>query len=173
MDTLPLCSVFDLSDLSEGGTEVTVAANPEQRIQLAKWADIDVVDGFQALVTLRRRSGNRFAYDATLSADIVQTCVVTLEPVRSHLALEISRILHLTKLPLNAKIRPQELSPAFEEGPEEIQDTRYNIAAPLLEEFVLAIDPYPRCPGVAFEPKSDEDTAKGPFEVLKSLKGQR
>jgi hypothetical protein len=173
MDTLPLSRLYDLSDLSEGGIEVLVAANPEQRVQLAKWADIDAVDDFHALVTLRRRSGNRFAYDATVSADIVQSCVVTLEPVRSHLALNICRILHLTKLPLNAKIGPQELSPGSEEGPEEIQDTRYNIAAPLLEEFVLAIDPYPRCPGVAFEPESDEDTAKGPFEMLKSLKGPR
>jgi hypothetical protein len=172
MDTLPLSSIYDLSDLSEAGTEVTVAANPEQRARLATWAEIDAVDDFHALVTLRRRPGNRFLYEASLSADIVQRCVVTLEPVHSHLALEISRALRLTKLPRNAKIGPQELSAGSEEGPEEIHDTRYNIVAPLLDEFVLAIDPYPRCPGVAFESERDEDAAAGPFEVLKSLKGQ-
>jgi uncharacterized metal-binding protein YceD (DUF177 family) len=172
MDTFPLSSIYDLSDLSEGGTEVTVTANPEQRAELAKWADVSAVSDFHALVTLRRISGNRFAFDATLSADIVQACVVTLEPVRSHLTLEISRVLHLINLPLNAKISAQEISPGLEEDQEEIQDTRYNIAAPLLEEFALAIDPYPRCPGVAFEPEPDGDTTKGPFEALKSLKGQ-
>jgi len=171
MDMFPLSSLYDLSDLSEGGTEVTITANPEQRAQLARWADISAVSDFHALVTLRRISGNRFAYDATLSADIVQACVVTLEPVRSHLALEISRLLHLIKFPLNAKISPQEVS-GSEDGPEEIQDARYDIATPLLEEFALAIDPYPRCPGVAFKPEPDDDTAKGPFEVLKSLKGE-
>jgi hypothetical protein len=171
MNTFPLSIFYDLSDLSEGGTEVTVTANPEQRAQLAKWVDIGAVSNFHALVTLRRISGNRFAYDATLSADIVQACVVTIEPVHSHLALEISRVLHLIRLPLNAKIVPQEFSPGSDEGPEEIQDTRYDIATPLLEEFALAIDPYPRCPGVAFEPEPDDDTTKGPFEVLKSLKG--
>jgi hypothetical protein len=36
--------------------------------------------------------------------------------------------------------------------PEEIASLDYDLAAPLLEEFLLAIDPYPRKQGVAFEP---------------------
>ncbi len=96
--------------------------------------------------------------------------MVTLEPVRSHLALDISRALHLAKFPASAKLAPQELSAASDEGPEEIQDSHYDVAGPLLEEFALAIDPYPRCPGVAFEPPADQDIAESPFGILKSLK---
>jgi hypothetical protein len=170
MDTPPVSSIYDLSDLSEAGAEVRVAASPEQRAQLAKWAGVDAVEAFEAQVTLRRRSPNRFAYEAALAADVVQSCVVTLEPVRSHLALDISRALHLAKFPASAKLAPQELSAASDEGPEEIQDSHYDVAGPLLEEFALAIDPYPRCPDVAFEPPADQDIAESPFGILKSLK---
>jgi hypothetical protein len=41
----------------------------------------------------------------------------------------------------------------------------------VLEELVLAIDPYPRKPGVAFQPPADEGgQAEHPFAVLKKLK---
>ena len=50
-----------------------------------------------------------------------------------------------------------ELSPAAggDDVPEEIDSTRYDLVAPLLEEFSLAIDPYPRAPGVAFDVPQD------------------
>lgn len=170
MDAPPLSVVYDLSDLSEAGAEITVAATPEQRAQLAKWVKVDSVEKFEGLVSLKRLSATRFAYRAEISADVIQSCVVTLEPVPSHLALEIDRSLLLVKLPRRGVAGPQEVFPASDEGPEQIEDTRYDIAAPLLEEFSLAIEPYPRAPGVVFNPPADEDSTRSPFEALKSLK---
>ncbi len=58
--------------------------------------------------------------------------------------------------------------------PEEIDSTRFDLAAPLLEEFSLAIDPYPRAPGVAFDaPATTEDPPENPFAVLGKLKEKR
>ena len=57
--------------------------------------------------------------------------------------------------------------------PEEIASLHYDVAAPLLEELVLAIDPYPRAPGVEFEtPQEPAETRENPFAALKSLKRQ-
>ena len=40
-----------------------------------------------------------------------------------------------------------------------------------MEEFLLAIDPYPRAPGVAFQPPEGmADKPESPFAVLKGLK---
>ena len=48
---------------------------------------------------------------------------------------------------------------------------RYDLAVPVLEELVLAIDPYPRASGVAFEaPQDDADSPVHPFAALKQLK---
>jgi len=58
-----------------------------------------------------------------------------------------------------------------DEGPEEIESLHYDLAGPLLEEFVLALEPYPRRPGVAFEAPGDgSEPPESPFAVLKGLK---
>ena len=54
--------------------------------------------------------------------------------------------------------------------PDEIESLRYDLAAPLREELALAIDPYPRAPGVAFEKPDDADKSDHPFAVLERLK---
>ena len=167
----PFSHIYDLSDLSDAGAELTLAPSAEQRARLAEWAGVEAIEQFEAQVTLRRRSPNRFAYDATLNADVAQSCVVTLEPVLSHMQLKVSRALHLTKLPRS--VAQHELAPGADEGPEEIHDPHYDIAAPVLEEFVLAIDPYPRAPGVVFESPADEAPRESPFAVLKPLKTGR
>jgi hypothetical protein len=169
----PFSRTYDLADLSDAGDEVVIALDAEQRARLAEWAGVDAVDTFEARVSLRRRSAGRFDYDAALAAEIVQTCVVSLQPVRSHLTLDVSRALHLSKFPASAKIAPHELAPASDEGPEEIEDSHYDLAAPLLEEFALAIDPYPRASGVAFEAPADKDATESPFAVLKGLKDRQ
>jgi hypothetical protein len=60
-----------------------------------------------------------------------------------------------------------------EDEPEEIESLHYDLAAPALEEYSLALDPYPRSPGAEFslgtEPPQETDS---PFAVLKGLKGQ-
>ena len=54
--------------------------------------------------------------------------------------------------------------------PEEIARLDYDLAGPLLEEFALAIDPYPRKEGVRFEPPVQEaEPSQSPFAGLKRL----
>jgi len=165
--------IYDLAHLSDAGDEVIIAPDAEQRARLAEWAAVDSVDTFEGRVTLRRRSAGRFDYDAVLTADIVQSCVVSLQPVRSHLTLDVSRHLHFSKFLASAKIAQHELAPESDEGPEELEDSHYDLASPLLEEFALAIDPYPRASGTVFEPPPDKDAGESPFAVLKRLKGRQ
>jgi uncharacterized metal-binding protein YceD (DUF177 family) len=172
MHTPPLSIIYDLSNLSDAGAELTIAATPEQRDRLAEWAEVQSIDKFEAQVTLKRRSPTRFEYQADLTADIVQSCVVTLEPVPAHLALQIARSLHLTRFPRGSDIGSHELAPASDEGSEELEDAHYDIAAPLQEEFSLAVEAYPRAPGVVFEASLEGNQPESPFAVLKSLKGK-
>jgi hypothetical protein len=58
-----------------------------------------------------------------------------------------------------------------EDGPEEIESLHYDLAAPVLEEYTLSLEPYPRCPGVEFAAKDEPGEARqSPFAVLKTLK---
>lgn len=176
----PLTRFYDLSDLSEAGDEVTIAAKADDLPRLAAWLGVDAVEQFVAVVTLRRLAANRFLYEAAAQADILQTCVVSLRPVKSHLAFQISRALQLADRRRRAVEAEAEsggvvtLSIGEEEGPEDLDSPHYDLAVPVLEETVLRIDPYPRAEGVEFEPISETATPReNPFAVLKQLKERR
>jgi hypothetical protein len=171
----PFEQFYDLADLSEAGADVAVETSVPERERIARWADVVSVEQFEGRVALRRLSASRFAYEAALSADIVQSCVVTLEPVHTHIAREFHRELHLTPALKKAAAPGGEVpvSVTEDDGPEEIASTRFDLAAPLLEEFSLAIDPYPRAPGVEFEPPpSAKARPDSLFAVLKRLKAK-
>lgn len=180
-DALPLSQPYNLSRLGAAGDTVTFAADPGQRAAIAAWSGVLAVDGFSATVVLRKLAPTRFGLDFTVAADVQQACVVTLEPVPAHLQTRFSRELLFTgparrKPDVKANKGPESsadlvLDAGEEEGPEEIESLHFDLAGPVLEEYVLALEPYPRCPGVAFSPQSDaSDRPESPFAVLKGLK---
>ena len=170
---LPIRHVFDLGGLSHAGSQATVAAQGDELTRLAQWAGHEAVNDLSAKVALRRLTQTQFAFEADLVCDIVQSCVVTLEPVAAHIERHIARELHFT--PRGRTERTElTLAAGDDDVPEEIDNLHYDLAAPLLEEFVLAIDPYPRKEGVAFEAPLDPTAAQeSPFAVLKGLKEGR
>ncbi len=169
----PIRHFFYLGDLSQVGRQATVAAQGDELKHLAQWAGVSAVNAFSAGVALRRLTQTSFAFDADLEADIVQSCVVTLEPVASHIERHIARELHFTPR-RRADQGELTLAAGDEDVPEEIASLDYDLAAPLLEEFVLAIDPYPRKEGAAFAvPQDPAGARQSPFAVLKSLKEGR
>ncbi|HEV2560705.1 MAG TPA: hypothetical protein VGT78_01060 [Rhizomicrobium sp.] len=172
-DAPPIERIYDLTKLSEAGDEIQIKASGDDLTRLAQWAELLRVERFESSVSLRKISPTRFAYDAVLTADIVQACVVTLEPVRSHIARSFARELHYTPKRHAEPEMVLTLAAGDEDAPDEIASTRYDLAGPLLEEFSLSIDPYPRAPGVAFAlPVEEEPKPESPFAVLKRLKGE-
>jgi hypothetical protein len=171
----PFEHFFDLGGLSAAEQEVRIVVKPEERARIAAWADLEAVDKFEALISLRKTAQNRFSFAAKLDADLVQSCVVSLVPVPAHIEKSFEREFHFVSHRVRdlAPYGDHPVSEAAEEGPEEIESTRYDLAAPLLEEFSLALDPYPRAPGVVFESlDGDQDKPDGPFAALKALKNK-
>jgi len=172
ISALPLQHIFDLGGLSQAGSTVEVAAHGDELARIAQWAGLDAVRAFGGRIALRRISQSRYGFEADLEADVVQSCVITLEPVESHIARHISRELLLAP---NAIPEAGELtlSAGDDDVPEMLDSLDYDLAAPLLEEFVLAIDPYPRKAGAAFLPPAEpQDAPESPFAALKALKKQ-
>jgi hypothetical protein len=170
MSDFPITHLYELGRLSQAGDEVVLSPTEEERQRIAEWADVDKVDSFTARIDLRKITHARYAFDVDLVADIVQSCVVTLEPVKTHIERKFSRDLLLTQAALHVA-KEIDIAPVGEDGMEEIANLRYDLAGPVLEELALAIDPYPRAPGVAFEPPPDPNEAEShPFAALGRLK---
>ena len=104
-------------------------------------------------------------------AEVVQTCGVTLEPFESRLAGEFTARAAPGDSPALGGAGPHELDldPDAEDPPDEIEDGRLPLGAYVVEDLSLAIDPFPRKPGVAFEapPQADEPS---PFAALAKFK---
>src|SRR5258708_23861926 len=168
----PFLRMYDLGDLGRAGDAVAIRLTGADLARMAQWAEVDAIGRFEATVDLTKISSNRFGYRAALTCDVVQSCVVTLEPVHSHFEREFSRELHFAGHRPRLEARPEvlTLAAADDEAPEEIESLDFDLARPLLEEFSLALDPYPRAPGVAFEPPAAEaPPAESPFAPLKSF----
>jgi len=170
-DRIPITRTFDLGDLSDAGHATTITASAAELQRLAEWEDVAAISLFQGEVTLKRLSPTRFTYAARLTAEVTQNCVVTLEPVRSHIERTFTRQLHYATARHPEKGGALTLGAADDEVPEEIESLKFDLAGPLLEELSLAVDPYPRAPGVAFTPPEEpKDAGDNPFAVLKGLK---
>ena len=171
-DGLPFSHLYNLNRLGQSGDEVSFTATQEQCAGLARFADISQVRLFAARVALKKTAPNHFRLDFTLDADIVQACVVSLADVPAHIERRFVRELHFNPALRRSKepVLGEDLL-QDDDKPEEIDSLHYDLAAPLIEELVLAIDPYPRASGVEFEPPQQaQDTPENPFAVLKGLK---
>lgn len=175
-ESLPLNHLYNLGRLGNAGDAVAFSAEPEQRAAIAGWSGVLSVESFAVAVDIKKLGPARFGLEFRVTADITQACVVTLEPVPAHMEQLFARELQFVG---QARRKPSEgesapdlvLDSGEEEGPEEIESLHYDLAGPALEEYVLGLEPYPRAPGVEFQPPGEGPQApQSPFAVLKGLK---
>ena len=101
-----------------------------------------------------------------VTAEVAQTCVVTLEPLTNPIEEDVD-LLFLPGAPERlAAGNPDE----DEDVPEPLVGGRVDLGVIATEYLVLAIDPYPRKEGVTFEAPKVGDDAPHPFAALAALK---
>ncbi len=159
-----------------GHTEVVheISATAEECAALAKRFDLLALDRLEARVRLRRaRGGSLLRLAGRLKADVVQSCVVTLAPVPSHVETEF------TALYGDGDVGGEgiEIDPEIESTLEPWPDGPLDLGETVAQELVLALEPYPRAPGAALDPSyepSGEPAAPpekvNPFTVLGNLR---
>jgi len=179
---LPYTASFDLGTVRDRAVEVSLEPRPAERAEIAHWLGIEAVDSLKAVIQLSREGADEYAYRGHFEADVVQACVITLAPVPSHLSGEILRRFKVlprpstrrrksTPEPLPAIPAIIDLTAADEDTPELLDQPVLDLAAPLLEELSLGLDPYPKAPGAALDiPPEPVTPADNPFAVLEALK---
>jgi len=150
---------------------------------------LQAVHSLRATVRLSRLRGHQAGMvqvKGTLTAEVVQTCVVTLEPVPESVTESFSALFSP-----DAAEDDQEmvLDPAAldEDLPEPLIDGVIDIGELTAQHLSLALDPYPRAPGVEFTGYDDDErpaasdgeadgepgagpAPSGPFGALAALK---
>lgn len=174
----PIAFPVHVRNLPAKGMPVTIEADEDQRAALAAAHGLEAVERLTAelLVTPWKRDGVRVK--GRIKADVVQACIVTLEPVKGRVDEEVTGLF----VPEGSKLARPDLieggemllDAEGEDAPEPFAGDTVDVGHLAEEFFVLGIDPYPRKPGVAATGLDERDEEeRGPlFEQLKALKRQ-
>jgi uncharacterized metal-binding protein YceD (DUF177 family) len=159
-----------IHDVPETGRHFTLAADERTREAVAKLAGLRSLPRLEARfeVTPRGRDGLRVA--GTISATVGQDCVVTLEPIESEIEEQVDLVFAPPAAPTVMEEEGERVEVASVDAPEPLIGGGVDLGAIASEFLMLAIDPYPRKAGAAFEPPAKEVDTGGPFAALAALK---
>lgn len=168
-----------VAHIPDTGLHRELEASAAERQAMADLAGVRDIVSAQATFDVVPKSGGRVHVTGHVRARVGQTCVVTLDPIES----EIDEAIDLIFAP-EAEVR--RLADLIEEGqdgeePPEVADPPEAIVNGLIDlgriatdALFLAIDPYPRKPGVIFEAEvTTLDPEDHPFAVLKALQDNK
>jgi uncharacterized metal-binding protein YceD (DUF177 family) len=141
--------------LPQAGMPVILKADEKELRRLAKAFDLIDVSSFTAEMLVKKWRKDGVKITGIVKADITQSCVVTLEPLKANVSNDIDAVF----VPENSKLsRPQisgegEIIIDFDgpDLPETFSGDTIDVGALAEEMFGLAIDPYPRKEGIDFE----------------------
>lgn len=156
---------FAVDRLGEGGAEERIVASPAERAAVAKRLDLLALDRLQATLNLRLIAGGTLLEIAgRIEAAVVQSCVVTLEPVPADLSLPVEIAYALTRA------APEEDEESVDpNAPEPLPLGGLDLGEEVVQLLSLGLDPYPRAPGAAL-PQEAASAPDHPFAKLRELK---
>jgi len=155
-----------------------ITATDKERAALAARFDLVSLDQLSASFTLKRVRKDLVRAKGRVSAELVQACVVTLDPIPARIDEKFEVDFLEGVQPAVADI---ELDAEAAEAPEPVLDGWIDLGELAAEQLGLAIDPYPRKPDAELpaewkaEP-SPEPTAverPNPFAALEKLKADK
>jgi uncharacterized metal-binding protein YceD (DUF177 family) len=160
--------------LPQSGMPVKLKADARELKRLSEAHELVEVTAFTADLLVKKWRKDGVKITGTVNADIIQNCVVTLEPLQNSVSNDIDAVF----VPESSKLaRPQisgegEIVLDFDgpDLPETFAGDTIDVGALAEEMFGLAIDPYPRKDDAPFEfhdeSASEAETKPSPFAKL-------
>lgn len=165
--------VLFIDKIPAAGIDVVLAASEVQCKALARRFDLVNVTKLSANLNVSSaRAGEAFAVSGTMISEVVQTCVVTLEPIIGHIKRDIN-VMFAPEEDLN-DIELTSQSEMDTEDVEPIKNGQIDLGELVAQHLGISLDPYPRKPGVDF-PGAEFGVSKAsvnPFAKLIELKNK-
>lgn len=128
-----------------------ISAKPEEREALARRFGLLSLDRLEAEIRLQRLAGGMVRVKGRLGGDVVQACVISLEPVASVLELDF------TVLYGQAETGKSVVVDLETDETEPFDGDAIDIGEAVAQQLALALDPYPRAPGATLASTSSGD----------------
>jgi len=183
-DTRPEFSFsVDVTALPQAGRRYEIRADETERTRIAARLGLVGVSALSATFDLTPRSGGLVHVAGVVHAAVTQSCVVSLVPVAATIEDSVD-VRFVIAAPESAK------KPRKDDGPDEPQDLVdlgeeeptepaaggvVDLGELAVVHLALALDPYPRAAGAAFEAgawgeNDEKSVTDSPFAVLAKLK---
>lgn len=166
IDQVPWSDRLRLDQIGPGVSR-RLQADDAARERVRDALELDSLDRLEAEVTVKP-SGAGWRLEGRVTADLAQTCGVTLEPLPVSLdeRFAVDLVEATEDNPVPAVV---DADPDAPDGPDYIEDGAVDLAGYVVEHLALSLDPWPRKPGVEFEaPQGPAEPS--PFAVLAQLK---
>jgi uncharacterized metal-binding protein YceD (DUF177 family) len=124
----------------------SIEADEVERAALARRFDLVALPKLRAEVTLDATAAGQMRLDGNLTAHVVQSCVVTLEPVEADIVESFTLFFAEEMPPAGPSV---DLPIDDEAWPEPITNGQIDIGEAVAQQLALALDPYPRAPGAS------------------------
>jgi len=164
----------NVTEIPERGLNTSRSASASDLAELGDILELLSLDKLSATYRIEPLRQGRYLLAGTVDADVTQTCVVTLEPLKSHVheAFEVEFWPTDQMETADGQSSEEEVDPEARDV-EPIEDGRIAVGRIVAETLATAIDPYPRKPDASFDWTDEKARADGnpnPFAVLAKLK---
>ena len=166
----PFNRVIRVDALPRDGETFAIEASPAERVALAAALGLPSIEALTATLTARRAAGGGARVVGSVRGEVTQTCVVTLEPFATSIEEDIDVRFAPSDDAREGRRRrddPETVSMADEDEPDPLIDGRIDLGVLTAEFLALGLDPYPRKPGVEFEPPAEAEQRPSPFAALR------
>ncbi len=171
-DDLPWTYEIELASVPPEGKSFELVPDEATRKRLSDVAGVLAIPSLRVMLEVRPVADDGAEVSGKLEGVVRQNCVVSLEefdnPVAENFSVDFA-----VDPESKAETEDEE---EIEDLPDPIIDGKIDLGALATEFLILAVDPYPRKPGVAFEAplaKAGPDEPKrSPFEGLSALKNE-
>jgi len=167
-DAIAFSRLVRVDALPKDGLRQVIEANPAERAALAALNGLPAIARLTADLRLTRAGRGGVRVHGEVLAEATQTCVVTLEPIEAIVREEID-VRFAPPAAVGAARNPgaeEIIAMTDADGPDPIVDGKIDLGALAAEFFALGLDPYPRKPGVAYDPQQEEQPESLPFSAL-------
>lgn len=167
--------IVDWAALATGPVHRSIEATEAERAALARRFGLVALPALSAEVTLTPIAAGQVRLDGSLSARVVQSCVVTLEPVEADIAKSFTVFYAEAAPPAAHSI---DLPIDDEAWPEAIVDGRIDVGEAVAQQLAVSLDPYPRAPGATLDrtygaTEEPPPAPANPFAALAPNRGPR
>ena len=156
----PLSRPFRVDRLPRDRAGIVIKATPEEEAALAADFRIPAVRDLLGRLQWSGTSA-RLVITGTVSAVVTQVCTVSLEPFEA----EVSEPVEIV---FSDREPEQDVVDEEADAPDPIVNGTIDLGQVTAEFLALGLDPYPRKPGIAFEPVAEE--RESPLAILQTLK---